>query len=335
MSMTDQTPTKIELIARSLVALGPERAAAIVQTFPEEMLTDVADAMTKVPEMDPDEVAEALRWVVNGLGEKPHPSGDLRYAVEVVERAFGAEKASEVREQLNPQSKPFGFLIVGEAEVTARAIAGEPLGTLALALASIDPTDAAKLLRYFDEDAQAELHMRIATLAPVSEALYNAIEQDMRERITPLVIPEGLEEIPGLDVVVEMLGQVSKKIEKRILEQISMRNEDLAKEIREAMFVFDDVAALDNRAIQEILKAVDTNDLSLALYPANESVRERFMSNLSTRARENLAEEIEFLRNPAKSDMKAAQKRIVASVRSLEEAGTITIERGGDDDDDE
>lgn len=326
---------RIGQLARVLVALGRDRAAAIIQTFPEEMLPAIADAMTRVPELDEEEVKATLNGILDQMSEPELHFGDIRYAVDVIDRAFGPEKALEVKRALDPARRPFGFLLDADPELAARAISREPIGSLTLALASLDAAAAARILKYMDEDVQADLHMRIATIAPVSEALFNAVEHDMRERITALVQPEGLSEIPGIDVVVEILGQVSKSVEKRVLEKIAERDEDLALQIKESLFVFDDIAVLDNRAIQEILKTVDTTDLSMALYPADEAVKDRFMSNLSTRARENLAEEIEFLRNPAGGDIKAAQKRIVASVRALEESGAITIERGGGDDDDE
>lgn len=327
--------TRIDQIARVLVALGRERAAAILQTFPEDMLPEVAEAMTRVPELAEGDVAATLQEVLQKMQEPEAPNGDLRFAISVVERAFGEEKALQVKEALNPARRPFGFLLDADPELAARAVGREPIGSLTLALASLEPSAAAKILKHLDDDMQAELHMRIATIAPVSETLFQAIEKDMRQRLSAMVKPEGLSEIAGIDVVVEILGQVPKSVEKRVLEQIAERDEELALQIKESLFVFDDIAVLDNRAIQEILKSVDTTDLSMALYPADEAVKERFMSNLSTRARENLAEEIEFLRNPAGGDIKAAQKRIVASVRALEESGAITIERGGGDDDDE
>lgn len=334
MTATQET-TKIDRIARVLVALGRDRAAAIMQTFPEEMLPAIADAMTKVPDLEEEEVTATLNGVLEGMSEPESHGGDLRYVVDVVGRAFGQEKAIEIKEAINPGRRPFGFLTEADPALAARAVRREPIGSLALALASIDAAAAARILKFMDEELQADLHMRIATLAPVNQTLFDAIERDMRERIAVLVKPEGLAEIPGIDVVVEILGQVSKAMEKRVLEQIAERDEDLALAIKESLFVFDDIAVLDNRAIQEILKSVDTTDLSMALYPASEEVRDRFMSNLSTRARENLAEEIEFLRNPASGDIKASQKRIVASVRALEESGAITIERGGGGDDDD
>lgn len=333
--MATATRSRLDQLAKVLVALGPERAAAIMQTFPEDIVPQIADAIVRVPALEEEDITGVLAQVIDSMTTPAAPSGDMRYAVGVVERAFGADKAQEIKRAIDPSGKPFGFLAASKPEIVARALAREPIGLVALALGSLEPADAAAILKHVDEENQAELHMRIAILAPISEDLYNEVELDMRERIAPRVRAEGVEEIPGFDVVVEILGQVSKKAEKRVLEHIAERDEKLAARIRESLFIFDDLASLDNRVIQEILKSVDTTDLSFALYSADDAIRERFMSNLSSRARENLEEEIDYLTNPPAKEIKAAQKRIVETVNSLEESGAITIDRGGADDDDE
>lgn len=326
---------RLDQLAKVLVAIGPERAAAIIQTFPEEIVPDIADAIVRVPPLEDDDVTSILGQVVESMQTPATPSGDVRYAVGVIERAFGTERAQQVRRVIEPSQKPFGFLTATDPEIAARALGREPTGVAALALASLNPSHAAPILKHLDEELQDELHLRIATLAPISEELYDLVEDDLRRRVGPRIQADGIEEIPGFDVVVGILGKVSKKAEKRVLEHISHKDEALAARIRESLFRFEDLARLDNRVIQEILKSVDTTDLSFALYSADETIRERFMSNLSSRARENLEEEIDYLNNPPARDIKAAQKRIVDTVSALEESGAISIDRGGDDDDDE
>src|SRR5438045_7033403 len=98
------------------------------------------------------------------------------------------------------------------------------------------------------------------------------------------------------------------------------------------MFVFDDVARLDDRSIQQVLKGVDSKDLATALKGAGAEVTDTIMRNLSERARTNLQEEIEFLKNVRASDISDARSKIVKTVRTLEEEGTIQINRGGADD---
>jgi len=326
---------RLDQLAKVLVAIGPDRAAAIMQTFPEEIIPEIADAIVRVPPLEDDEIKSILGQVVESMQTPMAPSGDVKYAVGLVERAFGSDRAHQVREVIEPSRKPFGFLTATAPEIAARALSREPVGVAALALASLSPAHAAPILKQLDEELQDELHLRIATIAPISEDLYNLVEIDLRERIGPRIQADGIEEIPGFDVVVGILGRVSKKAEKRVLEHISQKDEGLAARIRESLFRFDDLARLDNRIIQEILKSVDTTDLSYALYSADEAIRERFMSNLSSRARENLEEEIDYLNNPPAREIKAAQKRIVDTVGALEESGAISIDRGGDDDDDE
>jgi flagellar motor switch protein FliG len=116
------------------------------------------------------------------------------------------------------------------------------------------------------------------------------------------------------------------------MQSIAAADPALAERIREALFIFDDIAKLDDRAIQQVLKGVDSKDLATALKNAGAEVTEAMMRNLSERARTNLQEEIEFLKNVRGSDIAEARSKIVKIVRTLEEEGTIIIQRGGSDD---
>jgi flagellar motor switch protein FliG len=318
-------------VAEVLVALGEDRAAPILKTFDEEDAILVAAEIGRVGTLDPDETEEVLNKFAEGLGIPEPATGGMRYAAELLTRSFGPERAYELLPLIDPRNRPFAFLEAADPEVAARTLAGEPAGVLALAMASIEPGAAAKILKNLDEELQIDLTMRIATIAPVKAKTANFIEIDLRSRIGPVLLPEGLKEIPGIDAVVEILGQSAREAEKRVLEAIKERDTELADRIREALFIFDDVAALDDRAIQEILKSIQTDQLSIALHGAEDDIKERFLSNLSTRGRQNLEEEMEFLTNVSAADVRAAQKQIVKAVRELEESGAITIERGGED----
>ena len=142
------------------------------------------------------------------------------------------------------------------------------------------------------------------------------------------MLEERTRRIEGLSVLVGILNRGSRETEKDVLESIELSDPDLAGRIRDALFIFDDVARLDDRAIQQLLKSVDSRDLSVAMKGAGETVTACILRNLSERARENLVEEIEFLKGLRQTEIEEARTRIVRAVRTLEEAGTITIERG-------
>ncbi|MEZ5235883.1 MAG: FliG C-terminal domain-containing protein [Acidimicrobiales bacterium] len=136
----------------------------------------------------------------------------------------------------------------------------------------------------------------------------------------------------GVDLLVEVLHSSSQATEKAVLDRIRERDKDLADKVRDALFTFADIKRLDDRGVQEVLKVVDTRDLAVALKEAEDDVAERIFRNLSERARENLQDEIEFLRGIRKRDIIEAQKRIIEVIRSLESSGSLTIERESGDD---
>jgi flagellar motor switch protein FliG len=115
-----------------------------------------------------------------------------------------------------------------------------------------------------------------------------------------------------------------------ILEGLAGRDPELAELIRSKMFMFEDVVTLDDRSVQLVLRDVQTSDLAVALKGVREDVKLKITNNLSSRAAENLAEEIDLLGPVRLSAVEEAQVKVVQVIRALEEGGQITINRGED-----
>jgi flagellar motor switch protein FliG len=141
----------------------------------------------------------------------------------------------------------------------------------------------------------------------------------------------------GIQALAAILNAVDRTTERNILERLGASDSELADQVRSLLFVFEDILKLDDRSIQLVLKEIEQKDLALALRGASSEVVDRLMANMSTRAAEMLAEEIEMMPPQRRKIVEEAQSKIVAAVRRLEEAGEIIISRGGgaaaDDDD--
>jgi flagellar motor switch protein FliG len=134
----------------------------------------------------------------------------------------------------------------------------------------------------------------------------------------------------GAKAMAEVLNLIDTTAEKNILQSLEAENPDLAAEIKNMMFVFDDITLLDDRSVQRLLKEVETKDLSLALKAASDEVKNKIFSNVSERVTTMIREEMEFMGPTRLSDVEAAQTRVVDAVRRLEEEGQIIISgRGG------
>ena len=131
----------------------------------------------------------------------------------------------------------------------------------------------------------------------------------------------------------EILNLIESSAEKNILQSIEANNADLAAEIKNMMFVFDDLVLLDDRSIQRLLKEIETKDIAVALKATSDEVKNKIFSNVSERVAVMIQEEMEFMGPTRLSDVEAAQSRIVDATRRLEEEGQVIISgRGGKED---
>ncbi|HVT77161.1 MAG TPA: flagellar motor switch protein FliG, partial [Acidimicrobiales bacterium] len=260
-------------------------------------------------------------------------AGGVRYAHDLLSRAMGDERAARLMEVIEGErtGQPFHYFATASPELVARALVGESPASAALALAHVPSEFAARVLGKMSPEAGAELALRLATLEQTHPDVIREVDEDFSTRLAPL-LETKTQQIPGMARLVDMLNLASRDTERELMQSIAAADPALAERIREALFVFDDVARLDDRAIQQVLKGVDSKDLATALKNAGAEVTEAIMRNLSERARTNLQEEIEFLKNVRGSDIQEARTKVVKIVRALEEEGTIIIQRGGSDD---
>jgi flagellar motor switch protein FliG len=265
------------------------------------------------------------------VGRRLAAEGGVGYAQELLDRVLGSERAAAVMSRIDPQhTRPFAYLALADPDVVARVLAPEPPSSIALALAHLEADDAARLLVRLPADTRAQVAIRLASMEHLHPDVVAEVDADFAARLTPM-LRQPHRPVNGITTLVELLNRANRDAGRELLDAIGDQDPDLAARIRDALFVFDDIARLDDRSIQQVLRSVDTRDLSFAMKGAREDVSDAILRNLSERARENLLEEIEFLKGVKATDINDARTRIVRAVVALEEAGTITIERGGDE----
>jgi flagellar motor switch protein FliG len=157
------------------------------------------------------------------------------------------------------------------------------------------------------------------------------VENMLEAKLSAVLQPSEMSVVGGLQPLVDIINRADRATERLIMEGLEGRDRELAEEVRARMFMFEDVIQLDDRSIQLVLREVETNDLATALKGVSEAVREKITKNLSERAAENLVEEIDLLGPVRLKQVEEAQAKVVQAIRRLEEAGTITIRRGADD----
>ncbi len=322
-----------EKAAVLLVAIGPELSGEVFKHLREEEIEDLTLQIASLRRVDPGVRDGVLAEFADMVSAREFiEQGGIDYARTLLEQALGSEKAGEIIERLTAslQVRPFDFAGKTEPSELLNFIQNEHPQTIALILAYLETEQASMILSALPPERQVDVAKRLATLDRTTPEVLEEIEGTLEQRLSAFAI-DDYTMAGGIDSAVEILSQVDRSTERTIIDALEEEDPELAEEIRKRMFVFEDIVGLDDRSIQQIIREVETKDLSLALKTASEDVSDRIMANMSKRAGEMLKEDIEFMGPVRLRDIEEAQQKIVAVVRRLEESGDIVISRGGED----
>ncbi|KMQ51160.1 Flagellar motor switch protein FliG [Chitinispirillum alkaliphilum] len=325
-------PTKAAIV---MVALGTEASGQIFKNLDEN---DIERLSTEIARLDnvKSDVREAVLHEFHNLAMAHQfvSQGGLDYAREVLEKAVGPRKAKEILEKVQQTIRTTGFNLLEniDPKQLVNFVQKEHPQTIALLLAHMEPANAAPIISSLPQELQVDVATRIATMESISPDTLDQVEEVLASQVKSL-FGGDVSEIGGVKAVAEMLNSVDRGAEKNILGNLERDNPELATEIKNLMFVFEDVLLMDDRSMQRVLKEVDTKELSMALKGASEELQDKFFRNMSSRASEMIKEDMEFMGPIRLKDVEEVQQRIVDVVRRLEEDGEIIISgRGGEED---
>jgi flagellar motor switch protein FliG len=314
------------------VALGPQGAAQIFKHLPAEMVEKLTVEMARTTSVDSAAAEAVLEEVVETAYARGYiAEGGVAYAREVLERAVGAAKASEILSRLATviEQTPFEFLRATPPDQVFAFLRGEHPQMIALVLANLPTTElAAKVMQLIPPTEQADVATRIALMGQTAPDVVKEIAHVMRQKLETVLQTEYAA-AGGAPALAQILNSADRGTERNILEYLTEVDPELAEDVRSLLFVFEDILKLDDRSIQLVLKEVDARDIALALRGASEEVKERIMANMSQRGAEMLAEEMEFMAPQRRKVVEDAQSKIVGIVRRLEDTGAIFVTRDG------
>jgi len=321
-----------EKAAILLVSLGPDISARIFKHLNEEEIEELTLEIANMQKVSNDIKDNVLNEFYQLIEAKDYiDRGGIKYAREILEKAVGEEKAKDILEKLTAtlQVRPFDSIRKADPSQLLNFIQGEHPQTIALIMAYLHPQQASQVISSLPAKIQTDVARRIALMDRTSPDIIKEIENVMEQKLSSIITNEYAS-AGGIDSIVDILNQVDRGTEKNILDELDEENPELADEIRAKMFVFEDVVMLSDRAIQLVLRQVETHDVALALKTASDDVEEIIYKNMSQRAAEMLKEDIEYMGPVRLREVEESQQRIVSVIRQLEDSGEIVIARGGE-----
>jgi flagellar motor switch protein FliG len=321
-------------VAILCMVLGSEAASQITQKLAIEEVEQISYEIARMDRVSSEATDAVLaEWLDVMLAADSIAAGGMDVAREVLERAFGQQKAQGMLKRIQSQiSETAGLhrLRNADPQQLGNMLRGEHPQTVALILAHLAAPHTAAVLKEIDPTFGAEVVLRMARMEKVSPDMLLLIERSILSE-TDLAPAQGLTTSGGPAVVAEVLNLIAPSLEKAIMKGVEASDPQLCEQIRNLMFVFEDVVSLDDRSLQRLLREVDVKELALALKSASNEVKNKIMGGMSQRASAALKEEMEMLGPARKRDIEAAQTAIVAMIRKLEDAGEIVVGGGADD----
>ena len=318
-----------------MVALGTKASSEIFKNLDEHEVEQLTTEIARLDNISA-EMREAIleEFHTLAMAHQFISQGGVEYAREILEKAVGPRKAKEILEKVQQSIRTTGFNLLENVDPKqlVNFIQKEHPQTIALLLAHMEPNNAAPIISALPQELQVDVATRIATMESISPDTLDQVEEVLIDQVKAL-FGGDVSEIGGVKAVAEMLNSVDRGAEKNILGNLERENPELATEIKNLMFVFEDVMLLDDRSMQRVLKEVDTKELAMALKGASEELQDKFFRNMSSRAAEMIKEDMEFMGPIRLKDVEEVQQRIVDVIRRLEEDGEIIISgRGGEED---
>lgn len=321
-----------EKTAVLLLSLPAETARDYLSRLGDEEVERILSAVTRVEEVPLPVQERVLAEFQEALGRREQSiAGGREQALELAQSALDPARAQRILGRIGPEERgieqtlrPFAACFVGET------LAEEHPQVIALVLAQLPVERGAAVIAALPEDVRPEVVRRLADLDSVPAELVAELEQGVALLFGEP--PGGALRVGGSDAAAKLLNRARRSEAQEILDRLEARAPEIAGEIRKRMLTFDDLAQLDKRGFQALLREVPVEDLVIALKTASEQMREKIFSNVSSRAAEQLREEGELVGAMKLSEVERVQQGIVEVARRLEADGKLTIEVGGGDD---
>ncbi|GAB6259889.1 flagellar motor switch protein FliG [Photobacterium sp. CCB-ST2H9] len=337
---TEEKPFDIESLSGTekaailLLSLNEQDAASIIRHLEPKQVQRVGGAMASMKELSTEKASAVHRQFLTDIQKYTSIGmGSADFVRNTLIAALGEDKANNLVDQIlmGSGSRGLDSLKWMDPRQVASIILNEHPQIQTIVLSYLDPEQSAEILSQFPERVRLDLMMRIANLEEVQPAALHELNDIMEKQFAGQAGAQAAK-IGGMKAAADIMNYLDNNIEGLLMEQIRENDEEMAVQIEDLMFVFENLAEVDDRGIQSLLREVPQELLQKALKGADDMLREKIMRNMSKRAAELLMDDLEAMGPIRVSDVEAAQKEILSIARRLAEAGELMLNGGGGQD---
>ena len=327
-----QGMSMLEKIATFCVLIGEEATVKIFQNLPKHIVELISTAITQINSIDKATSLAILdEFHLYTKSKTFISSGGFDYAKDILYKSLGKGEADDVLAKLSRlklASQSFSYLDAINPKQLSDFIKDESPQTIAVILSHMEPAGSAEVLGKLEEDVKVKVTMQMATIKDVSPDVVRTISVVLEKKLESLL--SSIVDVGGVKVVADMLNRLGPKSQD-ILKNINGIDTTLATQIKENMFVFEDLLQLEAEYLIKILQNVDVGEVAVAMKNAVEEDMEKITGAMSQRASDRFKEEFEMLTKVKIKDIEAAQRKMLDIAQKMIEEGVIDREMDGEE----
>jgi flagellar motor switch protein FliG len=315
-----------------LLSMGEEYSQKVFQRMNENEISEVGVEMSRIDHITPEMLkAVSSSFVDLFEGETKLIVEGENFLKKIISSTMDEDKASAVFDELEKRKQDLPFVWSKNINLSTLAsyIEGEHPQTIAMILAHMPAEVASEIMMFVPDEMKGDIALRVARLGQISDDVVRDVDKALKHELSDAVGPGG--KAGGLQVLVDIINGVDKSTEESVMEFIEEDSAEMANDIRNLMFVFEDMVNIDDTAMREVLKKVEGQQLTYALKTATDDMKEKIFSNLSQRAGEMLKDDIDAMGPIRLAEVEEAQQAVVRAAKELEADGTITLGKGKED----
>ncbi len=324
--VTDDTQeSKYRRVAKFLTIIGVDQAAKVISLLPSEMVDLIIPEIATIRDISPQE-AESIMKEFQTLLDLSRQSGGVYTAKDMLERAYGPEKAHQMLEKAVPfsEGKPFSYLNKEDPAKIFLVLKDESDYIRSLVVSFLPSTLAASVIKEMTETQKKETLLRLAKLQKVDPDTVRRIDSAIHEKITSIQT-EKTDSLDGRNALAAILKHMSPDQESSMLEKIADSDPELSLSLKEKLFTLDDIQNCTGTFLQNYLRTMENNAIALLIAGKNEAFRQKIFSNVSTGRGDMILEEEQLLLPVRKSDSDSATRSFLAVMRAAWERGDLFI----------
>ncbi|MDG1481676.1 MAG: FliG C-terminal domain-containing protein [Myxococcota bacterium] len=333
--MTDSELSGTQRAAIMIMVLDPEVAKGLLRQMTDQEIQSIGMAISEIDRVPPALIEDVVREFVVELSESLMvPQAGPEFVDQVLPDLIDPDRQGNIIPMLRRRvDRSFErFISQRDAAAVAALLRDERPQAQAVALSLMGPDNAARILKRFAAPEQREVVMRMARLKRIPGELADDVTGALR---AALGSSDDQLQLGGVDATARVLGQMRRKDNESILQDIQDENFDMADKLRRRMVVFEDLTQLNSRAVQALIKNVDREVLLVALQGAEAELIDLFFDNVSTNAAKDMREQMEYMEQPPRTKIREARETITAAALRLAEEGVINLQLGAEDDDED